>query len=318
MKASLAASTTSFALSLLLLGAPVTSRGQNLFVSNYGNNTIEEFNSSGVGTVFASLESVVGGAVVAPTGLAFDSQGNLYVNNYGGPVNKFNSSGVGTEFGYTVVDVSEGLQGLAFDKNGNLYVASDEDLSIWEFNPSGGAGTTFATGFVTPYTGNIYPIGLAFDSSGNLFATSQYPGSTIQEFNTNGVGKLFTYSGPGLNIPSGLAFDKNGNLYVANSGNDTIEEFNTNGVGTIFASSGLDYPEGLAFDSSGNLYVANHGNNTIEEFNTNGVGTVFASSGLDEPDYLAFQPVSEPATWAMVVMGVGVVLGVLGLSRRSC
>jgi len=309
MKTGLSISSASFALSLLLLVAPGTSRAQNLFVSNYGNNTIEEFNPSGVGTVFASRNSVLGGSLINPTGLAFDSQGNLYVNNYAGPIWKLNSSGVGTEFGYTVVDVTEGLQGLAFDKNGNLYVSCDENLSIYEFTPSGGQGTIFATAYVTPHTGYINPIGLAFDSSGNLFATSQYGGSTITEFNTNGVGGLFTYSGPGLNAVNGLAIDKNGNLYVSNYGNNTIEEFSTNGVGRVFASSGLDLPAGLAFDSAGNLYVANFGNNTIEEFNTNGVGTVFANSGLDDPLYLAFQPVPEPSTWAMVLLGFGVVLG---------
>ena len=238
------------------------------------------------------------------------------MNNYGGPVNEFNSSGVGTEFAHTEVDVSEGLQGLAFDKNGNLFVASDCDLSIWEFPPSG-TGTTFATGFDSPYRADVVPIGLAFDSNGNLFATSQLTGSSIIEFNTNGAGRAISYSGPALNEASGLAFDKSGNLYVANTGNNTIEEFNTNMVGTVFASTGLDHPVGLAFDSVGNLYAANQGNNTIEEFDTNGVGTVFASSGLDEPSFLAFQPVPEPSTWGLVAIGVGVVLGGLRLHRRS-
>jgi DNA-binding beta-propeller fold protein YncE len=311
MRTSLAVSTTSFALTLLLLVAPGTGRGQNLFVSNYGADnygfgSIEEFNSSGVGTVFASSD------VAEPTGLGFDSQGNLYMNSAAGYTLKFNSLGVRTIFCYTFAG---GAEGLAFDNNGNLYVASEGSLAIWEFNASG-AGAIFATGFVTPYTGYVEPIGLAFDSSGNLFATSQYGGSTIQEFNTNGVGTLIAYSGPGLNGASGLAFDKNGNLYVANAGNNTIEEFNTNDVGTIFASTGLDYPVGLAFDSAGNLYAANMHNNTIEEFNTNGVGTVFASTGLDDPTYLAFQPVPEPSTWAMVAMGIGVVLGGLRLRRR--
>ena len=46
-----------FVLSLLLLVAPGNGCADNLFVDNSGNNTIEEFNSSGVGTVFASFSS---------------------------------------------------------------------------------------------------------------------------------------------------------------------------------------------------------------------------------------------------------------------
>ena len=92
MKTTLAVSTASVALSLLLLAAPVTSRAQNLFVSNAANtNTIDEFNSSGVRTVF------VASGLVNPTGLAFGSGGNLYLatNN---EIDKLNSSGVRTYF----------------------------------------------------------------------------------------------------------------------------------------------------------------------------------------------------------------------------
>ncbi len=47
----------------------------NLYVANYGNNTIEEFNSSGTGAIFANT------GLDEPIGLAFDSSGNLYVAN---------------------------------------------------------------------------------------------------------------------------------------------------------------------------------------------------------------------------------------------
>ena len=54
----------------------------NLYVANYGNNTIEKFNSSGQGSVFATyLTNGLG--IYFPIGMAFDSSGNLYVANEG-------------------------------------------------------------------------------------------------------------------------------------------------------------------------------------------------------------------------------------------
>ncbi len=318
MRTNLVVSTASFAVSLLLLAASSTSRAQNLFVANSGNNTIDEINSTGTVTVFASSD------IDGPStgGLAFDSSGNLYVSNYAGGNNdgsgyieEFNSSGVGTTF-------ASGLnapQGLAFNTAGNLYLAftTSTNTYIEEFSSSG-VGTTFASS--SNRNGSLSaPIGLAFDQNGNLYVANQ-GNSTIEEFNTNGVGTVFA----AMPSPTGLAFDTNRNLYVANVGpgnvvtasSGTIEEFTLSGGvlssnGTVFAS-GLDNPQSLAFDTNGNLYVSNYGNNTIEEFNTNGVGTVFAS-GLDEPTGLAIQPVPEPSTWALLAVGL---IAVLPLSRR--
>jgi secreted PhoX family phosphatase len=89
----------------------------NLFVANADVNTIEEFNSSGVGTAFVSS------GLMNPTGLAFDSAGNLCVAT-GNAIKKFNSSGVGTVWGNSG-SVLFDPNGLAFDNDGNLYVAND-------------------------------------------------------------------------------------------------------------------------------------------------------------------------------------------------
>src|SRR5439155_871834 len=49
----------------------------NLYVANYGDNTIEKFTPGGVGSVFAST------GLSSPIGLAFDAAGNLYAANSG-------------------------------------------------------------------------------------------------------------------------------------------------------------------------------------------------------------------------------------------
>ena len=284
-----------------------------LYVANHGGdtghpNTIEQFTSGGVGSVFANT-----GNSSYPTGLAFDSAGYLYASmetppHTGESIVKFTPGGVGSVF------VSAGLSdpgGLAFDNGGNLYVANQLANTITKTTP-GGVGSVFAS------TGLSNPIGLAFDRSGNLYVTNNH-NNTIERFTPGGVGSVFASTG--LSNPYGLAFDASGNLYVANNGNNTIERFTPGGVGSVFASTGLSGPGGLAFDSSGNLFAVNFNNNTIEEFTPGGVGSVFASTGLSSPTFIAIEPglssVPEPSSFVLLALAAaGTFCGWLFNRRR--
>jgi sugar lactone lactonase YvrE len=120
-----------------LLAHPRTSHADILYVSNYDNPitrgqtfTILRYDSvtgSNLGT-FAST------GLDHPTGLAFDSAGNLYVANSGNDtIEKFTASGgilstTGSVFAST--GVGSGAQGLAFDSAGNLYVANSANNTI--------------------------------------------------------------------------------------------------------------------------------------------------------------------------------------------
>ena len=289
---------------------PAVARGQ-IFVANFGDNSIMEFDSSGNATTFAS-----GGLLNGPSALAFDSSGNLYVANYyNNNIVKYTPTGAGTVF------ASAGLNnptGLAFDSSGNLFAVNSADTNlvaqaggtIVKFN-SVALGLLYASGLNHPYS-------VAFDGNGNLYV-AENTANAIDKYGPDGHGTVFASSGnllnnPNLNGPWGLAFG-GGNLYVANYNNNAIGKFDASGFGTIFASSGLNQPTGLAFDNSGNLYVANFGNNTIEEFNSSGVGTVFAMNGLNKPIAIAMNPVPEPSAWALLVMGIAVLCGVCG--RKS-
>jgi sugar lactone lactonase YvrE len=131
--------------------------GGNLYAANAGNNTIEQFNANGTGSVFAAASS----GLYAPDGLAFDNGGNLYAANPGSnSVVRFETSGNGSVF------ASSGLanpQGLAFDGNGNLYVSNYGNDTIEKFNSSGQGSIFTSTNLVS------FPLGLALDSSGNLY-----------------------------------------------------------------------------------------------------------------------------------------------------
>jgi tripartite motif-containing protein 71 len=268
-------------------------RADIVYVSDSASNTIMEFNSNGQASVFAS-------GLDDPTGLAFDSNGNLYVaNNGNGTIEEFGTNGVGSIFasglGY--------LGGLAFDSSGNLYAMVNGTIEKFGTN---GVGSVFATTTSTLFGA----AGLAFDSSGNLYASVDnfYLGGSIDKFNTNGVSVGSLDLGP-VDLPFGLAFDGGGNLYVSESGG--IVKFNSaQGNGSAFGSDSGG-PRGLAFDSSGNLYAANFYNGTVEEFNSNGTGTVFAS-GMGQPNGIAVQ-VPESSTLALLSAGL---IALFPLRRR--
>ncbi len=76
-----------------LLATSASVHAETLFVSNPLNNTIVKFTPGGVGSVFASA------GLSTPTGIAFDSTGNLYSANDGNnTILKFTPSGIGSVF----------------------------------------------------------------------------------------------------------------------------------------------------------------------------------------------------------------------------
>ncbi len=130
-----------------------------------------------------------------PEGLAFDSNGNLYVANYNDTILKFNSNGVSSVF------ASTGLNnpgGLAFDSKDNLYVANYGNNTIEKFNPSG-AGSLFSS------TNALFePIALTFDSSGNLYVANRRSTGSILEFDPEGDMSVFA---SGFGDPAGIVDD---------------------------------------------------------------------------------------------------------------
>ena len=124
----------------VMLGLTSAVQSQTVYVSNYGNNTIEQFTPDGVGSVFAST------GLDHPNGLAFDNAGNLYVaNNQYQDIEKFTPAGVGSIF----ARVPDLPQGVAFDSADNLYVTVSASNMIVRVTP-GGSESVFASGLYDP------------------------------------------------------------------------------------------------------------------------------------------------------------------------
>jgi sugar lactone lactonase YvrE len=244
----------------------------DLYVGNYGNNTVSKVTPDGVVTTF------VASGLDGPVALAFDSSGNLYVANYNNStISKVAPDGVVSTF------VSSGLSypdALAFDSGGNLYATNNNNV-VNRIAPDG---------TVTTFASISAPNGLAFDSSGNLYVTDNLY-NTVSKVSPSGV--VSTFVGRGLYDPYGMVFDSSGNLYVSNAisginGSSTcpVSKVTPNGVVSTFAS-GFSSPFGLAIDGSGNLYVPNFDKNTISKVTPGGVVSTFVSSGLNGPGAVA-------------------------------
>jgi sugar lactone lactonase YvrE len=155
-------------------------------VANFSSGTVVKFVGSTPST-FASFGSQKG-----PTGLAFDSAGNLYVSlNIDNTIREVTPSGVVSTFASTDLNRPKGL---AFDASGNLYASNFN--TIEKFTPAG-VPSLFAN------SGLSVPLGLAFDTLGNLYVANQ-GNHTIEKFTSGGVGSLFADR---LHSPNYLAFE---------------------------------------------------------------------------------------------------------------
>jgi hypothetical protein len=180
-------------------GVAIDSSG-NLFVVEYGSDTIREVTQAGVVTTFAGTASTAGHAdgtgtaatFAQPTGIAIDGSGNLYVADAGNnTVRKVTSAGVVTTLAGTAgtTGSADGTgaaarfnspRGVAVDSNGNVYVA-DAGNSAVRMISSAGVVTTLAgkpgnfaneegTGSAAIFD---EPAGIAVDSAKNVYVSEE-------------------------------------------------------------------------------------------------------------------------------------------------
>ncbi len=281
-----------FAVALILSCHAVA--GAVLLVPDISGN-IYQITSNGQKSVYTFVLGV-------PTGLAFDSSGNLYVTDQSdhNAVYKITPSGVRTTF-------ASGLnspQGIAIDASGSVYVADHFSGNIYKFTTTG-VRSTFASGLIGPSD-------IKFDSAGNLFETEE--SGNLYKFGPTGAR---TTIATGMDLPSGIAFDSHGDMFVAEwgnglSGSGKIDKFLPGGTRSVFAA-GLDGPLGLAVDAADNLYEGNSLGGTVFKITPQGSVSGFAS-GFVYSLFLTFAPVPEPPS--IFAFGVLVLIG-LTFARRS-
>jgi sugar lactone lactonase YvrE len=207
----------------------------------------------------------------APTGIAADAAGNIYVaDTEGHEIRKITSAAVVTTMagsalqsgsadgeGAPIRGSADGTRtaasfndpwGVAADAAGNLYVADNSSNTIRQVSPAGTVTT--------------------------LAGTAGNEGDT-----DNATGAAATFSGP-----TGVALGPDGGIYVTD--NVYVRKVQTGSVTTLAGQPWLpivlgcdgdgpggcfSYPYGVAVDSAGNVYVSDMDNNNIRKITSGGV-----------------------------------------------
>ena len=186
--------------------------GGNLYVADFGNNSIRKVTQQGTTTTLAGAEgtstatNTLGepapaghadgtGAAASfnqPTGIAIDGSGNLYVSDTGNDtIRKVTAAGVvttvagspgsaGSADGTGSAARFNGPRGLTVDGSGNIYVADAGNSLVRKITSAGvvttlaGLAGNFAVEFGTGSSAILdVPAGIAVDSAGDLYLSEE-------------------------------------------------------------------------------------------------------------------------------------------------
>lgn len=276
----------------------------NIFVADHNNHRIRRIDSANNVTTVAG--SGVAGAwgdglgtaaqLHYPTGLAFDSLGNLFFSEQGtshrirmmapnGDVTTIAGNGTGSYVdGTGTVATFINPSGIVFDSFGNLYIADQGNHRIRMITAAsvrttnGGVVTTFAGGSgaqwidaTGTYAAFQNPCGLCIDVNNNIYVGEQVnyrvrmitPGGVVTTIAGNGTAA--SVDGVSLNAqlnrPYGVTIDPTGQfLYVgANTSSSTIRRI---AIGSIIGWGITSYLGNIVspvLDNNGCTYMATQG-----------------------------------------------------------
>ncbi|HKF49533.1 MAG TPA: hypothetical protein VKB38_19390 [Terracidiphilus sp.] len=147
-----------------------------------------------------------GGGLNAPTAIATDQSGNVWVANSGAStVSEFDNLG-NSKLGSTGTSTGTGAPtGLAIDQAGNAWITVSTANTLFEVSPTGTLGS--------PITGNgqDQPTGLAIDGNGVIWVVNSN-GNTVSAFNNAGTAIAGSpFSGAGIASPTAIAVNSSAN-----------------------------------------------------------------------------------------------------------
>ena len=222
-----------------------------------------------------------------PIGMVFDSQGNLFVTNFGGDrVDKVTPDGTRTVFATGIADPSP----IVIDPQDNLYVGEYFTQAVKKITPNGVVSAYGAAGLGNtgsgpdPFPGNRRLTAMFYESNGRILCATFGPGDGTGPFPITSIPAgggtrtvVCTSSFPITDIllgPSGI-------YYFANYQNDVISRSVLPAVPALYAGGNnlagfvdgplltarFSIPAGLALDTDGLIYIADTTNDAIRVLN---------------------------------------------------
>jgi len=283
----------------------------NLFVSEFMGNRIRKISPDGIITTVAGTGKAgsdgdggpaLSASLNAPTGLAIDADGNVFVAEIiGYKVRKIDTAGNIS----TVIDNMNGPTGLAFDQAGSLWIAEHFAMNLRKLDKSGQMSIVQQ---------RLDAYSLAFDRNGALHASQEMvgvisrvdsaqglsgqgataPGVTLEAGTPQTPATTGVANQTALKMPAGVARDSQGNTYIAEVMGNRIRRVDAQGMMTTVAGTGrrgfsgdggpavnadLDGPGSLGFDDQGNMYIVEIIGNRVRKVDPNGTIQTIAGTG---------------------------------------
>jgi streptogramin lyase len=213
-----------------------------------------------LGSVPAASQTIVtlGSGFAAPSGVAVDGAGNVYVaDQNANEVKEILASGAFV----TVKELGSDFnlpEGVAVDASGNVFVADAGNNAVKEILAAGGYVTVNTLG-----SGFSFPQGVAVDGNGNVFVADTGNNAVKEILAAGGYVTVKTIAA-GFDGPAAVAVDGGGDVFVADQGDKVVDEILAAG-GIVMLGNGFENPEGIAVDADGNVFVADQGENAVEE-----------------------------------------------------
>ena len=287
----------------------------NLYLAEYANNVIREVNSTGIISTYAGDHSLGGtysgdggpaksAGLANPTGIVFDSLGNLYIaDGANNRVRKVDTTGKITTYAGTGAPGSSGDGGLAtkaelnlpyglgIDAANNLYIADSKNNTIREVLAKTGIISTIAGTGVAGYTGDGVPavnaelnnpVGIFFNQANKSLYIADYANYRVRQVDASGV--ISTFAGTGSQSPSATACSQ-GKATAANL--PTVYDIQFDNSGNGYFTMYL-YPNGVSqvckVDTSGNISIVAG----LSSSGYGGDGGQADKAELQYPSFLAF------------------------------
>ena len=190
-----------------------------------------------------------------PTGIAVDSNDNLYVCS-DTELYRYNSSHTldrtWDDFGGDIF-----VRDVAVDRYDNIYVSAMSTGKIYKID---------GNGVVNLFIDGVTADAIAADSSGNIFITDQN-GGTVTKYDTNGLPVTSWGENGSLAVnysPLGIAINSSDEIYVVSTLDYKVYKYNSEGsiitgwvdaVGADVGAYPMYYPNKIITDGNGDVYV---------------------------------------------------------------